>query len=223
MTSIRTAPPCASTRRNGFTLLELILVLTVEIALIGITTALIVKSLDFKTQTNEGFDVARSARRLAETFRADVHAARDAAIAVDGKRLTLETVRDGKPVMIVYAIHVRPERFATDIVREVFSLSGGEEGESRETAAERKKRPLAVERFSLAEGASVRFDASPSGASAAELLAMSIWNDPDGKTSSSLPKGLDPFTRTIPATDAPDAVDPRMSGNWIVVLARKGS
>jgi hypothetical protein len=78
-------------RRRGISLLELMLTLSACIVILTMSAGLIHRAMHAQTKARLFFDVERSACRLGDSFRRDVHAAKSAAVgkSADGKGVLL--------------------------------------------------------------------------------------------------------------------------------------
>ena len=131
------------TRRWGISLVELLAVLTGCSIVLGLTAALLHQTMRSQTQTRRFFETERTAERLAQHFRSDVHAAAGIAIgdATSGAddRLLLSLQRaDGVDVEYRRAgkLIVRTSKTVeADIAtRETYALSEAMRVELREQA-----------------------------------------------------------------------------------------
>ncbi len=91
-------------KRNGYSLAEMLVVITVASVLLSITAQLVSRAMRVDAAWREQGDVARSMSRLARDVRNDVHQARNVAGTQDP--LTLEiTCADGVKVSYTVAVH----------------------------------------------------------------------------------------------------------------------
>ena len=188
-------------KRPGYTLIELITVMAVMSAVVGVSAVLLVQLFDFQQRNGEYAEKMRAGDRFVAMFRGDVHTYGKPDILSEGDvllRWTTETET------IEYT--AQPGEFPDQlsIVRTVQK----EGGNHRET-------------YHLPDRTTLRFAEGKDGD--AGLVALSLWTSPQGTTLPNLaapnPGELNPFDRTVSKT-IEQQIDPKYAGNWRTIVVR---
>ena len=183
-------------KRPGYTLIELITVMAVMSAVVGISGVLLVQLFEFQQHTGEHADTVRSVDRFVAIFREDVHTYGKPDILSEGNvllRWTTETET------IEYTAQPGEHPNQLNIVRTVQK----EEGNRNET-------------YRLPDRTTLRFCEGKDAD--AGLVALSLWTSPQGTDVPNLDE-LNPFDRTLPKT-LEDQIDPKYAGNWRTIIVR---
>jgi len=183
-------------RRPGFTLIELITVMAVMFAVIGITVVMFVQLFDYQRNHDEYSERMRTANRFVADFRSDVRTYGKPEILSDGTLLRWTT----ETATIEYT--VQPGEFPNqlNVVRTV-----RKEGEQNR-----------YETYHLPDRSTLRFvDGTDNDAG---LIALSLWIAPKSTETPNLDE-LNPFDRTIPEF-LELRTDPRYASNWRTIIVR---
>jgi len=83
-------------KRNGYSLAEMLVVITVASVLLSIAAQLVTRAMRIDTTWREQGDIARSMSRLAHDLRQDVHQARSVIVSQDPEKLELSRADGAK-------------------------------------------------------------------------------------------------------------------------------
>ncbi|MDR0328134.1 MAG: type II secretion system GspH family protein [Planctomycetaceae bacterium] len=185
-------------KQSGFTLVELIVVLTALFAVMGVSVVLLVQTINFQRTNSAYLDGVRVLDRLVVDFRNDVHAYGKPVIPNDGN-----TLLQWKSDTVSLDYIVKEGRFADEqqIVRTL-----------------KKDGETILETYRLPEKTTVW---CVNGAdSDAGLVALSLWTIPLG-TKMPPQAELNPFDRTLSTPETLESnMVPRYAGNWRTIIAR---
>ena len=180
-------------RRHGFTLTELVVVMAVLFAVMGVSVVMLMQAFDFQQSNDQHAEGMRSIDRLVLDFRNDIHTYGKPEIPTDSSTL-FQWKTETATVEYVVAPGTFPDQ------RIVVRTLQEDEQLFRET-------------YRLPDRTTVW------GVSGTEteagLVALSLWTAPPG-TEAPLPETLNPFDRTMPKLQ----VDPKYAGNWRTIIAK---
>ena len=183
-------------KRLGYTLIELITVMAVMSAVVGVSAVLLVQLFDFQLNTSEYADKMRATERFIVAFRGDIRTYGKPEILTEGN--TLLRWKTGTET-VEYAAQSGEFPDQLNIVRTV-------QGEGKER----------YETYRLPDRTTLRFaDGTDNDAG---LIALSLWIAPLGTEIPNLDE-LNPFDRTIPQA-VEQRIDPKYAGNWRTIIVR---
>ena len=186
-------------KSQGFTLVELLVVLAILTTVMGISVTLMFTMFDFQQRYAEQSEQLHSTNRFIEQFRSDARLYHFASIEPD--RVTIEQYTYGNmPSKITYSLVQGKFPEKRDIVRRVWQ---GDKLTGTET-------------YHLPDYAELRFVEGTDDH--AGQIALSLWEQPPD-VNVFTPDELDPFTRTL--RDAqPDSPNPGDAVHWRTVIVR---
>jgi prepilin-type N-terminal cleavage/methylation domain-containing protein len=120
-------------KSNGYTLVEMLVVITVAGVLLSIAAQLVTRAMRIDTTWREHGDIARSMSRLAHDLRQDIHQARSVIVTQDPQALEL-TRADGAKVSYTVAteeIIRSSQRDDEQLEREYYKISADQQVEMR--------------------------------------------------------------------------------------------
>jgi type II secretory pathway pseudopilin PulG len=180
-------------RKSGFTLVELVAVMTVLFAVMGVSVVLLIQVFDFQRTNSQYSDEVRDLDRLAADFRSDVHAYGKPEIPADGNTL-LRWNTESATLDYITATGAFPDQ--KTIVRTL--QKGGEKF---------------CETYRFHDRTAVWCTGGKDND--AGLIALSLWTVAPG-TEMPLPDFLNPFDRSMSESKA----EPKYAGNWRTIVAR---
>ena len=186
-------------KSQGFTLVELLVVLAILSTVMGISVTLMFTMFDFQQRYAEQSEQLRSTNRFIEQFRNDARLYHFASIEPD--RVTIEQYTYGNmPSKITYSLVDGKFPEKRDIIRRVWqndTLTG-------------------TETYHLPDYAQLQF-VEGTGDHAGQI-ALSLWEQPPGSNIYT-PDELNPFTRTL-SNPQPDSPNPGDAIHWRTVIVR---
>jgi len=180
-------------RRHGFTLTELIAVIAVLFAVMGVSVVMLLQAFDFQQANDRHAEGMRTVDRLVIDFRTDVHTYGKPEIPTNSATLFLWKT-ESATVEYVVAPGTFPDQVIIIRTHEVDAL-------------------LFRETYRLPDRTTVW--SAMGTESYAGLVALSLWTSPPG-TEPPLPETLNPFDRTMSQSQ----VEPKYAGNWRTIIAR---
>ena len=188
-------------KRPGYTLIELITVMAVMFAVMGITVVMLVQLFDYKQNHGEYSERMRTVDRLVANFRSDVRTYGKPEIVSDGNTLLRWTT---ETATIEYM--AQPGEFPEqlNVVRTV-----QQEGQRNH-----------YETYRLPDRTTLRFiDGTADGTgNDVGLIALSLWIASKNIEAPNLDE-LNPFDRTVP-TSLEQRMDSKHAGHWRTIIAR---
>lgn len=183
-------------KRPGYTLIEVITVMAVMSAVVGVSGVLLVQLFDFQLNNSEYADKMRAVARFTAVFRDDVHAYGKPEILTDDNTL-LRWKTEAETIEYT----VQPSEFSDQLT----IVRSAQKGETcrRET-------------YRFPDRTSLRFADGTEGDTG--LIALSLWITPLGIEMPNLNE-LNPFDRSIPKI-LEQRIDPKYAGNWRTIVAR---
>ena len=120
-------------KRNGYSLAEMLVVITVASVLLSIAAQLVTRAMRIDTTWREQGDVARSMSRLAHDLRQDIHQARSLIVTQDPQALELTRVDGAKVSYTVAAEEIvrSSQRDDEQLEREYYKISADQQVEMR--------------------------------------------------------------------------------------------
>ena len=184
-------------KRPGFTLIELITVMAVMFAVMGVTVVMFVQLFDFQRNHSEYSERMRTASRFVADFRGDVR--------LYGKP---EILSEGATLL----------RWRTETATIEYTAQPGEFPNQLNVVrtVQREGQRNHYETYQLPDRTALHF-AEGTGNDAG-LVAMSLWIAPKGTETPNLGE-LNPFDRTMPESLA-QRIDPKYAGNWRTIVMR---
>ncbi|MDR1964469.1 MAG: hypothetical protein LBQ50_11870 [Planctomycetaceae bacterium] len=184
---------------SGFTLIEIVLVFTAEIFVIGLGVGVLFLVTETRIKEYRRDSVQLAAPRISEQFRADLHTATEAVLENDSLRLSLSNDE-----RLVYSVE-QAEFPGQSILRRNKIVNG---------------KVVATENYPLPDHSVTWFLQGKD--SYAGLIALNIWTQPvDNRDQILLPipkkENLNPFTREI---TEPINMEPRYAGNWRTIIGQ---
>jgi type II secretory pathway pseudopilin PulG len=186
-------------RRHGFTLTELVAVMAVLFAVMGVSVVMLVQVFDFQQTNDQHAEGMRAVDRLVVDFRKDVRTYGKPEIPTDSPTL-FQWKTETATVEYVIAPGTFPDQQI--VVRTVKMLQDDEQ--------------LFRETYRLPDRTTVWGVSGTESESG--LVALNLWTAPLG-TKAPLPETLNSFDRTIPMMPTLQ-VDPKYAGNWRTIVAR---
>jgi type II secretory pathway pseudopilin PulG len=184
-------------RKQGFTLVELIVVMAGVSTVMGVSVVLLFMMFDFQQRYAEQSTQIKRTNRFIEQFREDARG-QNTPLVNPGDDVLLQWSGGGRKITYSLVPGEFPEK--KSVMRQVWR---DEEIESKET-------------YLLPDHTVLGFDIGKDENTG--LIALSLWEQRP-HTPAPEPAQLDPFSRALPESLRRE-IDPKFAGNWHTAIAR---